>query len=374
MSIVRIAQAANVSYATAWRIINNQPAGSEAAVAAVREAMNRLGYEPNAARKRGRRPKAPDGIRTRNIALLHFRQATSISASVLSCVHRMLAERNLNLIFAHCTRPEELPYAVRSGNIDGILGYGQFPGGATDKNLQRVPAVWMMSRDDRGQDAWGDRVKPDHESIGHLAAEHLLRRGHDRLAFFNPEQGFNIYQQRCNAFKNAVEAAGKQFVVHSDTGGASKDFNAVAERLVEQWMASTPRATGVFVPVDRVTVFVYRHLERRGVTPGRDVDIVSCDNEKELLSLMHPQPPSIDLNREMIARLAVERLLWRMKNGVSSPSVATTVSPTLAHPEPDHSNGDGNGNGNGASAVSVAVGALAASSADGDAEPSRSLN
>jgi DNA-binding LacI/PurR family transcriptional regulator len=116
--------------------------------------------------------------------------------------------------------------------------------------------------------------------------------------------------------------------VHGSSG--SLDFNVVAERLVEQWMAQSPRATGIFVPVDRVTLFVYRHLERRGIVPGRDVDVVSCDNEKELLSLMHPAPPpSIDLNREMIARLAVERLLWRMKNGVSSPSVVTTVSPTL---------------------------------------------
>src|SRR5687768_2495947 len=340
MSIVRVAQAANVSYATAWRIINNQPCGSEQAVAAVKEAISRLGYEPTAARKRGRRPKAPDGIRTRNIALLHFRQATSISASVLSCVHRMLSERNLNLIFAHCTRTEELPHAVRSGNIDGILGYGTFPVEAMDKSLQRVPAVWMMSRDDRGVDAWGDRVKPDHETIGHLAASHLLSHGHDRVAFLNPNVGFNIYQQRCNAFKGAVEAAGRAFDVHGSSGSQSDDFNVVAERLVEQWLASSPRATGIFVPVDRVTMFVYRHLERRGITPGRDVDIVSCDNEKELLSLMHPQPPSIDLNREMIARLAVERLLWRMKNGVSSPSVVTTVSPTLVAQPPSSSNGE----------------------------------
>src|SRR5215217_2732013 len=106
-------------------------------------------------------------------------------------------------------------------------------------------------------------------------------------------------------------------------------MNAEGERLVEQWISASPRPTGMFVPVDRVTLFIYRHLERRGIQPGREVDIVSCDNEKELLSLMHPQPPSIDLNREMIARLAVERLLWRMKNGVSSPSVVTTVSPTL---------------------------------------------
>src|SRR5215217_6479699 len=105
-------------------------------------------------------------------------------------------------------------------------------------------------------------------------------------------------------------------------------MNAEGERLVEQWISASPRPTGMFVPVDRVTLFIYRHLERRGIAPGRDVDIVSCDNEKELLSLMHPAPPSIDLNRAMIARLAVERLLWRMKNGVDSPNLVLTVNPT----------------------------------------------
>jgi hypothetical protein len=44
---------------------------------------------------------------------------------------------------------------------------------------------------------------------------------------------------------------------------------------------------------------------------------------------MHPAPMSVDLNRTTIARLAVERLLWRMKNGTSSPPVVVTVSATL---------------------------------------------
>jgi LacI family transcriptional regulator len=330
MSIVRIAQAANVSYATAWRIINNQPCGSEQAVAAVKEAMGKLGYERGSS-KRGRKPKSSDGIRTRNIALLHFRQSTAISASVLSCVHRMLADHNLNLIFAHCQKADELPQAVRSGNIDGILGYGQIPEDAIEKNLRKVPAVWMMSRTDPGPDTWGDRVKPDHQAIGELAARHLLGHGHRCLAYLNPDIDFPLYQDRLASFRSATESAGVPPQVYSSSG--TTDLNVEAERLVEQWIAASPRPTGMFVPVDRVTLFIYRHLERRGVAPGKDVEIVSCDNEKELLSLMRPAPASIDLNREMIARLAVERLLWRMKNGMSSPSVVTTVSPTLTRQE-----------------------------------------
>jgi LacI family transcriptional regulator len=333
MSISRIAQAANVSYATAWRIINNQPGGSEEAQAAVREAMGVLGYEPNAARRRGRRPRMADGIRTRNIALLHFRPASSISSSVLSCVHRMLAECNLNLIFAHCPQTDGLPQAVRSGNVDGILGYGEFPADAVEGNLRKIPAVWMMSRSDKGPDPWGDRVKPDHGAIGELAATYLLGRGHRYLAYFNPNTDFIIFQQRAESFRVAAESVGSKPKVYATSkvydANGNDDLNIEAERLVEQWMAASPRPTGIFSPVDRVTLFIYRHLERRGIALGRDVDICSCDNERELLSLMRPPPASIDLNREMIARLAVERLLWRMKNGVSSPSVVTTVSPTL---------------------------------------------
>jgi LacI family transcriptional regulator len=239
-------------------------------------------------------------------------------------------------MFAHCAGSESsLPQAVRSGNIDGILGYGQLPANVDVENLRKVPAVWMMSRTDPGLDPWGDRVKPDHTAIGELAATHLLSHGHKHLAYCNPEMGYPLYQHRLTSFRATVEAAGITPAIYSSSG--TDDINLESERLVEQFLAASPRPTGLFVPVDRVTLFIYRHLERNGIAPGRDVDIVSCDNERELLSLMRPPPVSIDLNREMIARLAVERLLWRMKNGVTSPSVVTTVSPTLMH---DH---DGNG-------------------------------
>jgi LacI family transcriptional regulator len=326
MSITQVAQAANVSYATAWRIINNQPCSSEEAIAAVRAAMGKLGYNPVAGRRRGRRPKMAAGIRTHNVALLHLRHGTSISSSLLGRVQHALAEQNLNLIFAH-GGADALPQAVRTGNVDGILGYGQFPDEAVTEQLKRIPAVWMMSRTDSEMDPWGDRVKPDHYTIGQLAANYLMQRGHKWLAYLNPETDFTMYQHRLAAFRATAESNGVSPQVYGSVG--TRDIDVEAERLVEQWLAATPRPTGLFVPVDRVTLRVYRHMERRGIHPGRDVEIVSCDNEKELLSLMHPAPASVDLNRHTIARLAVERLLWRMKNGLSSPSVVVTVSPTL---------------------------------------------
>src|SRR5688500_17310337 len=327
MSITQVAQAANVSYATAWRIINNQPCSSQEAVQAVRAAMGKLGYDPIIGRRRGRKRNGTNGVRTHNVALLHLRHSTSISSSLLGRVQQALAEQNLNLIFAHGADAESLPQAVRTGNVDGILGYGQFPAEAITPELMKIPAVWMMSRTDSEMDPWGDRVKPDHYTIGQLAANYLMRRGHKCLAYLNPETDFTMYQHRLAAFRATAEVAGVSPQVYGSVG--TRDIDVEAERLVEQWLAASPRPTGLLVPCDRVTLRVYRHLERRGIEPGKDVEIVSCDNEKELLSLMHPAPASVDLNRHTIARLAVERLLWRMENGLSSPSVVVTVSPTL---------------------------------------------
>lgn len=350
MSIQQIAKEANVSYATAWRIINNRPCRSEDSIRAVREAMKRIGYSPENVR-RGRRPKAADGIRTHNIALLHLRQGSSISTAILAYVQRMLAEKNLNLIFAHVDKPEEMPQAIRAGNVDGILGYGEFPKEALTPQLKMVPAVWMMSRVDAStSDAWGDRVRPDHHEIGRLAALQLLQQGHRHLAYFNPSPTLSAFGERGMGFRATAEAGLAQAATATGSNekpGASsvQVFNAAIPRtveqtsiealemaavqFVEQWLASDPRPTGVFVPVDRGTLRIYRQLELRKIRPGQDVTIVSCDNEAELLSLMDPPPESIDLNRRSIARLAVERLLWRMKHRMSSPSITISVSPVL---------------------------------------------
>lgn len=334
MSITQIAKIANVPYATAWRVINQQPVGSSDAIEAVQAAMRRIQYVPGKAR-RGRPPKSADGVRTHNVALLHLREGTPISSQVLAAVQKRLSERNLNLIFAQVDRPDALPQAVKANNVDGILGYGVFPEDAVTANLRRIPAVWLMSRNDDFSDVWGDRIRPDHVAIGRLAGNYLIGRKHEHVAYFNPRPGMAVYDERCEWFSRAIHEKVQSVQVLSGEPGIvtrpeAEWMDSAAESLSAQWLAQTPRPTGVFCPVDRLTARVYGCLIRAGIRPGRDLEIVSCDNQVDLLSLLQPRPISIDLNRNTIARLAVDRLLWRMRNGMASPSIVTTVSPTLS--------------------------------------------
>jgi LacI family transcriptional regulator len=333
MSIALIAQSANVPYATAWRVINNRPVSSPAAVEAVQAAMRRMKYVPRTTR-RGRPPKTADGIRTHNVALLHLREGTPLSSEVLGAVQKRLLERNLNLIFAQVDQPDALPQAVKAGNVDGILGYGAFPEKAVTEALRRVPAVWLMSRSDDAPDPWGDRVRPDHVAIGRLAGQYLVERGHQHVAYFNPRPGLPFYDDRGDQFSRVVRQklgsldlfCGESYQPNIPE---SEWIDAAAESLVAQWLASPQRPTGVFCPVDRLTARVYTCFARAGISPGHDLEIVSCDNQTDLLAILQPKPTSIDLNRTTIARLAVDRLLWRMRHGMASPSIVVTVTPTL---------------------------------------------
>ncbi|MGN6507168.1 MAG: LacI family DNA-binding transcriptional regulator [Tepidisphaeraceae bacterium] len=333
MSITQVAKLANVPYVTAWRVINKQPVGSREAVEAVQAAMKHVRYVPGASR-RGRPPKSADGIRTHNVALLHLREGTAISSEVLAAVQKRLSERNLNLIFAQVNDVDALPQAVKSCNVDGILGYGVFPDKAVTASLRRIPAVWLMSRNDGIPDVWGDRVRPDHVAIGRLAGNYLLDRGHKRVAYLNPSPGMTIYDERGDCFRKAVEGKVHSFTVLSGERRKADTaetvwIDAAAESLAAQWLAQTPRPTGVFCPFDRLTTRVYACLMRAGIQPGRDLQLVSCDNQADLLAMLPSRPASVDLNRNTVARLAVDRLFWRMRNGMASPAVVVTVSPTL---------------------------------------------
>jgi DNA-binding LacI/PurR family transcriptional regulator len=78
-------------------------------------------------------------------------------------------------------------------------------------------------------------------------------------------------------------------------------------------------------------VQVYRLLAERGVTPGADMTVVSCDNENVRLSMLHPRPASIEIGTAEIARFAVRRLIQRIKHP-EDPPVRILVNPKLVLP------------------------------------------
>jgi len=332
MSIVEVAKLAGVSHATVSRVINNRPGVSPECVILVRQAMQDIGYKPSG---RGRHNGQS---RVGTVALLMIGadltlMMAPVAGAVLHAIEDTLADLGQNLILGKLNDSGRLPPSVANGRVDGLLLYGYPPPKSFRSRLAKYPCVWLMSpRAARGY--WGDRIEPDNEAIGRIAAEYLVGEGHKHIAMLNLLPDHMGYDLRTRTFADTAKSLGAKAQVFVD-GQIKPEAPFVAEfeehavsSLVDQYLAMSPRPTGLFVPRDPLTAMVYHELRSRGVEPGRDVAIVSCNNEP-VLSGLDPKPATIDLRPELIGRQAVEQLTIRIKKPHDPVSVVSVVEPKL---------------------------------------------
>jgi len=340
MSIVEVAKLAGVSHATVSRVINRRPDVSTDSIQRVQDAMKELRYVPPA-KRRGPKPKDSAGIRTGNIGMLFVGETPTlvtspVAAFVLHAVQQELAAQGFNLTLGQITSAGGLPPNIAQGQVDGLLMHGQPPSSEIRKQLSRYSAcVWLLSqRRQRGY--WGDRVSPDNHRIGGVACQYLIDRGHQRVAAINCDPSHLGFTSRAQGFADIAREAAVFFRILADEDRAiliddkrSKTHEAQFDSLIDQ-LLSTHGAmpTGLFVPRDALTIRMYRALRKRGIEPGRDVEIVSCDNMPALDGL-DPKPATIDVRPKEVGRRAVEQLLWHINNHDAPMNVTTMIEPAL---------------------------------------------
>lgn len=335
MSIIHVARVAGVSKSTVSRVINEIPGVAPDAIAAVRKAMKKIGYQPPL-RRRGPKPSSRQGIRNGNVALLAMGLRAEdlyrmpVFPALLHGLERALAEQNLNLVLGNLGPGEHPPAALAERQADGLLLWGKWDGMPPEvlNQVRSLPAVWLMREH---SDARGDfdHVTYNNLTVSRIAARYLLERNHRHTAFLNTVPSHSAYVERQNDFARLMQEAGQP--TQSIVVDATQPLDA-SSRLVEELLRLCPAATGVFVPTDAQLPALYRALQARGVKPGRDIEIISCDNEEPFLSQVHPRPATIDLHLDLVGRRAVEQLRWRMRNP-KEPRLTVMVEPTLVEPK-----------------------------------------
>lgn len=101
------------------------------------------------------------------------------------------------------------------------------------------------------------------------------------------------------------------------------------QTLLDQCLPPHPNPpTALFLSGDVLAPAVCGDLQRRGIHLGREMDVVSCNNEQMLLSHLYPRPATLDIHAERIGQKAVEQLLWRIENP-GAPRATTALEPTL---------------------------------------------
>jgi len=341
MSITEVARLAGVAHGTVSRLINGRGGVAEETARRIRKAMRELGWEPPPPdRRRGRKP-SPAGIRTGSIGLLlvgisrGFIERPGVDKTVAS-IERLLRGHGLSMVLTYAADFGDLPPVITRRKVDGLLIVGETHD-SLPKEYRSLPAVWVLSSHALPH-RWADHVLPDNHEVGSLAADYLADHGHRRVAFVNDQPKHPGFQERGGSFAAAAEARGLEVSMLVAEAGPENEGEGpwgegCASRqaaLADRWRKIPRRPTGLFVPSDEQTFRLYPLLQYRGLRPGRDWSIISCDNQDYWLRYLAPRPPSIDLNFALIGQHAVDQLLRRISHPERAAGTRILVAPRLA--------------------------------------------
>jgi LacI family transcriptional regulator len=346
-TITDVAKAAGVAVGTVSRVFNKHADVNADIREHVLSTARKLGYTRIRQRKRISDNGTPPA-RHGNIGVVIFGMEDTlvqlpIVSSALQGIEHELSKLGWNLMLANVPDGERVPPFIAERRVEGLILKGpnqgllpRDPENELLRHVNGVPHVWLMGR---LPNARGDHCNFDTYAAGRLAADHLAQRGHRRVAFFNPKPGQVQFEKVKLAFLAACQEAGLQASALEVEPPKQLAWplpaitqQANVDRLVAEWLAlpARTRPTALFVPSDRTATQLYTTLERRQLRPGKDVSVLSCNNERSLVANLEPGLTTIDVHAEAIGRRAVDQLVWRIQHPEDVHPVQILIEPTLA--------------------------------------------
>ena len=137
-----------------------------------------------------------------------------------------------------------------------------------------------------------------------MVAEHLIERGHRRLAVVVNQQQSPGVGRRVGGFISAARAAGLAEVVRLPALPTMLGGSALGDVLLDQH----PQVSGVFAYNDLVAAGLIAALRRRGVRVPADVAVVGCD-DIQLAEVWEPPLTTIRVGPERVGEIAARHVL-----------------------------------------------------------------
>lgn len=278
-TIKDVAREVGVSIATVSYVLNGKVAAvSEETRQEVWDAVERIGYTPNITAR---------NLRSNQSRLIGYAWHPLVQEQVNPVLDRFIyylaraAEKAgyHMLTFTH-VEDDPLPVyedLIRSGRVDGFVVGSTVQDDPRIRFLldQKVPFVAFGRSNPEWDFAW---VDTDGAAGIRMAVEHLLARGHRRIALAAwPQESLSGSFRAagyCEALTNAGIQINPNYIVHGEHS------ETTGREALRHWMRMSPhmRPTAVVAVSDLLAIGVMLEAEQCGLVVGRDLSIVGFDD------------------------------------------------------------------------------------------------
>jgi LacI family transcriptional regulator len=340
--IVDVAKMAGVSAATVSRVLRGDSRISDACRTRVLTAAKEANYRP--LRRRSNPNKSAEqaelvvGVLT--LGMSRSLETLPVVGAAIHGAEAALTAAGASMVFQELIDVTAMPANLDVSKFKGLILKGALQGNLINhinpklkSRLMTLPTVWLLGRP---TDGWGDACCADDFQVGKLAAERLLRAGHRHVGFLSPKSGHVNFSRRQAGFTWTAQEAGVQVQQFVDTDEsrwklplqAAQDVKGVA-KLMDDVLAVKPKITAIFVPADNIAALVYRAAAPKGIVIGKDISVISANNERGIRDVLYPDLTTIDVHANKIGQRAVDLLLMRIAGGPGKSAMSGELNLSL---------------------------------------------
>lgn len=284
VTIYDVAREAGVSMATVSRVVNNNPNVKPQTRKKVFEAIERLGYRPNAVA----RGLASKKTTTVGVVIPDISNATY--AEVARGIEDIANMYHYNIILCNADKKKEKEIRVINTllekQVDGLLFMG---GTVTEEHIQAfktssVPIVLCATADENNT---MPAVDIDHEKAAFDAVQMLIDKGHRRIGMISgtlqdPALGYARYHGYKNAMEQAGLPAGDEWV-----RAGNYRYESGIEAM-KYFLSLKERPTAIFSATDEMAIGAIHAIQDEGLRVPDDISVISVDNSR-MASMVRPQ-------------------------------------------------------------------------------------
>jgi len=265
-----VAAHAGVTDMTVSRVVNRSGPVSEAVRLRVEQAIEELGYVPS------RLARGLRSSRTHTLALVVSDITNPFFTTIARGVEDAASDRDLLVMVCNTdeSEDEEIRYLemLAGQNVDGVL---LVPAKGAERacalaDRYRLPLVLLERRIPNNTHSL---VHCDTRTGARRMMAHLLSLGHREFALVTTPIGVLTSDERVQGAMEALEGTDGHATV------ICEQLNRETSRkVVESWMAMSPRPTAIFALNNLLTIGTLKALRSRGFRVPEDVSLAGFDD------------------------------------------------------------------------------------------------